>query len=457
MIKYLLSAFLILFVVSCKDQANAEKTKNHKGHKHSKNQFYYTCSMHPQIREDKSGKCPICHMNLTKVEVEEDEPAQMQKSSIQKKIWQCKDYPDVTSEKEEACPVDGSKMVLKVDHSEAEKTIAKVKLRKAQLSHFRPAFFTVSPMMMTKKIRLLGSVMQSEDKESNIPARIGGRVEKVYVKSTGSLIKLGDPVVDLYSPQLITGGEEYLIARKSYEKSKSKEFKEMVEQSEERLKLWGVKSFQFKSWFEKGKVPRSITLYSPSTGIVRARNATVGKYFKEGQNFFELSDLSDVWVEMDVYEHDSNLVKIGQRVELRFAAIPGEVSVGEIDFVNPVLNKDSRTLKVRATISNGMGKLKPGMVADASLEIIHDGTPLVIPRSALIDTGKRKVAWVKINEKSFQAKVIHTGHESQGYVEVKHGLMNGEQVVIEGNFLLDAQAQLFGGYEKPKAATVHKH
>ena len=158
-----------------------------------------------------------------------------------------------------------------------------------------------------------------------------------------------------------------------------------------------------------------------------------------------------------MYEHDSNLVKIGQRVELRFAAIPGEVSVGEIDFVNPVLNKDSRTLKVRATISNGMGKLKPGMVADASLEIIHDGTPLVIPRSALIDTGKRKVAWVKINEKSFQAKVIHTGHESQGYVEVKHGLMNGEQVVIEGNFLLDAQAQLFGGYEKPKAATVHKH
>jgi multidrug efflux pump subunit AcrA (membrane-fusion protein) len=350
-------------------------------------------------------------------------------------------------------------MVKRPKENKAVKVIGKVKLRKSQLSHFRPEFFPVTKMMMSKKIRLLGTVLQSEEKESNIPARIGGRVEKVFVKSTGSMIKTGDPVVKLYSPKLISAGEEYIIARKSYLKSKTKEFKDMLGQSEERLRLWGVKKFQYDSWYKTEKVPKNITIYSPATGIVRKRNAIVGKYFKEGQNFFELSDLSGVWVEMDVYEQDAAIVSLGQKVSMEFTSLPGELLEGEIDFIDPVLNSKSRTLKVRTTIVNNSGKLKPGMVADATLDVSLDGHPLVVPRSAIIDTGKRKVVWVKISGKQYQAKIIQTGYESEGYVEVKHGLMENEEVVIEGNFLLDAQAQLFGGYEdmKEQSSGGHNH
>ncbi|MCB0272490.1 MAG: efflux RND transporter periplasmic adaptor subunit [Bdellovibrionales bacterium] len=422
---------------------------------------YYTCSMHPQVKEDKPGKCPICHMNLTKIEVDPETEmthADHNKSKeVEKDIWYCKQFPEITSNEKATCPVDGTDMILKPKLNKAAQIVATIKLQKSQLDHFKPAFFPVTTMMMDKKVRLLGTVLQSEKKESSIPARIDGRVEKVYVQSTGSFIKVGDPVVDLYSPVLITAGEEYLIARKSFERNKSNEFQKLFKQSEERLKQWGIKNFQYELWYAQGKVPSSITIYSNASGIVQKYHTSVGRYFKEGQNLFELSDLSEVWVEMDVYEHDSALVSLGQKVQLEFTALPGEVLEGVVDFVNPVLDPDSRTLKVRTTIKNDKGLLKPGMVADATLNIELRGHPLVVPRSAVIDTGKRKVVWVQTGPNKFQAKEIHAGYESQGYIEILHGLSEKENVVMDGNFLLDAQAQLFGGYEDMKGTGSGGH
>lgn len=359
----LISAAILVAFLSCSPKEEVKVTNQ------SKVETYYTCSMHPQIREDKPGKCPICHMNLTKVEVEHSDHdyATTKVKKDAKELWQCKDFPDVTSEVADTCPMDGTPMVkVEALKEEASKIVANVKLRKSQLKHFKPSYFPVTTMKMTKKIRLLGQVLQSEEKESNIPARIDGRVEKVYVKSTGSFVKAGDPVIDLYSPKLITAGEEYILARKTYQSNRGREFRDLYKQSQERLELWGIKKEQYQAWYKSGSVPNKITIYSPATGIVQKRNATVGKYFKEGQNFFELSNLSDVWVELDVYEQESALVQLGQKVDLEFSALPGKTTTGEIDFISPILDAQSRTLKVRATIKNTEGKLKPGMVANCS-------------------------------------------------------------------------------------------
>ena len=392
----------------------------HVGHDH-----YYTCSMHPNVRESEPGKCPICNMNLTKVVLENDEP-------------------ETTQAK---------------DHTEAPGvSIAKVKLKKSQMEHFKPGVFSVSSMKMSKKVRLLGSVMQSEEKESTVPARVSGRVEKVFVRSMGSFIQKGDPVVQFYSPKLISAGQEYIVSRKSYEESKQDDFKDLMNQAGERLESWGIKRFQYESWYKKNKVPDRIVIYSPATGIVRKHNATVGRYLKEGQNIFELSDLSEVWVEMDVYEHDSAIVKLGQELNLKFSASPSTNVKSEVDFIAPILDSRSRTLKIRATIPNPKGVLKPGMIAEASLNVIFDGEPLVVPRTAIINTGKRKVAWRRLSEQKFQAQVVETGHESEGFVEILKGLEEGDQVVMDGNFLLDAQAQLFGGYsDMTSDAPSHNH
>lgn len=461
-----LCLFVAAFILSCDDKSkssflNAAPT-SHEGHHHDSVESYFTCSMHPEVKSDKPGKCPICYMNLTQVEVERDslrKEGEFSKSSEgqttslsnhgkSQPTWACKDFPDVTSEKKDVCPIDGTPMVKEaVNGPSPGKSVAAIKLKKSQLSHFKPSLFPVSTMKMTKKIRLLGDVTPSEEKESALPARVSGRVEKVFVQSTGTLIQKGDPVLALYSPELITAGEEYILARKNASRESTDDFTRLVRQSEEKLRLLGIPPFQFKSWYSAGKVPREIKIYSEVTGVVRKRSATTGKYFKAGQNFFELSDLSTVWVEMDVYEHDAGLVKIGQLATLEFTALPGQTIRSQIDFISPVVDRKSRTLKIRTTIENRDGKLMPGMVADATIHVEYPGAPLVIPRSSVIDTGKRKVVWQQLEERRYRAILIRSGLESEGYVEIVEGLSEGDLIVTDGNFLLDAQAQLFGGYE----------
>ena len=427
------SLMICLFLLCC----------NFKTPDHDDNTIFYTCSMHPSIRETTSGKCPICHMNLVKIQ-ESRTPVKKET----KRLWQCRDFPDVVSEQEDICPLDGTKMVAKIQTGKGGVDIVgTVRLRRSHLKHFKAEVIPVTTINMVKSIRLLGVILQSEDQESNIPTRVDGRIEKVFVKSTGSFVSINDPVVEIYAPKLITAGEEYLIARQSYQKTKTREFREMLTQSRKKLQLWGIKDFQYQSWYKKGTVPKSIALYSPATGIVRKRHAIAGKYFKEGQNLLELSNLSSVWVEMDVYEQDTNLISLGQKVSLEFIAIPGEIFTGEIDFIDPVLNPKSRTLKVRTTLSNTKGKLRPGMAADATVTIQLKGQSLVVPRSAVIDTGKRKIVWLQVAGGEFQARAVHTGYESDGHVEIKRGLSLGESVVLDGNFLLDAQAQIFDSYE----------
>lgn len=457
----ILAVFAALFLAlsGCSQESSRDKG----AHEHSETRIetFYTCPMHPQVREPEAGKCPICHMNLVKIQVDKSassEGAAAREEKAPEKLWRCENFPEVTSPKPEICPLDGAPMVLVPAESTAGKVIGAVKLREAQLKHFKPAYFQVAPMRMEKNIRLLGTALPSEEKESNIPAKVPGRVEKVYIESTGSFVKEGAPVVDIYSPQLISAGEEYLLARKNVQQNAGREFKDLLRQSEARLKQWGIKEWQMQKWHKEGDVPKAITIYSDETGVVQKRNAVVGKYFKEGENFFELSELSSVWVEMDVYEHDAALVDLGQEVLLKFTALPGLEIPGKIDFISPVLNPDSRTLKVRTTIENPKGRIKPGMAAEALLNVRLDGEPLSVPRSAIIDTGKRKVVWTKVDEKTFQAKTVKTGFESEGYVEVVEGLKAGEEIVLEANFLLDAQAQLFGGYEDFKGAGGgHQH
>ncbi len=432
-----------LFLVSCNNgEQNKSAATDHSTHEH-KTESYYTCSMHPQVREKEPGKCPICHMNLTKVDVEEEPQVKAQPI---KEIWACEEDHSVTSESPTICPLDGQEMV-KLSQP-ASGPIQKVNLKQGQIAHFDARVFEAQHMLMKKEIRLLGQVVQASQKESNIPLRVDGRIEKVFVKSEGESIRRGQPVVEIYSPTLISAGEEYVIAYKGAKKnSGNKDYKDLLRQSEERLTNWGVTSEQRERWANTGVVDQSIVVYAPTSGIVTKRFAVIGRYFKEGQSLFDLVDLSSVWVELDVYEVDSGMVENGQKLEMGFSAIPGLIKKGELDFVSPVIDPKTRTLKVRATIDNSGGELKLGMIVDARLDVELKGDRLVIPRTSVVDTGKRQIAWVKVGERSFESRLLNLGMIAGDYVEVISGLSLGDQVVERGNFLLDAQAQLFGSPE----------
>ena len=216
--KFIIIIF-ILFTQACSKNNPGTKVGRAKS---QEVETYYTCSMHPSVHEDGPGKCPICHMNLTKIEIQKNNTQNEKKPELS--YYYCQNDPSVQSEAPGECPLDGTPMLKK----EKLEVMAQIRLTKMQVKHFKADLFSVQKMKMKKKIRLLGTLIKSEKKESNIPARVPGRVEKVLIDSTGAFIKKGDAVIQFYGPDLLTGGEEYLLARESYFKNKNnKEFQDL--------------------------------------------------------------------------------------------------------------------------------------------------------------------------------------------------------------------------------------
>lgn len=399
----------------------------------SKAQGYYTCSMHTNIRENKPGRCPICGMNLTYIE------------EVSGDSHEGHNHASKAGEEKMNDEHKGHDMMgKKPNDMNTNKSEEAIRLTQKQVKNFKYTTFDVRKEKISRTLRLLGKVVQSEQKQSNVPARVGGRVEKVYINSTGSFVSKNDPVVDIYSPELITAGEEYLVSYKSQQK-------DLLRQAKKKLKLWGIQDFQIRNWLKKGIIPRNITIYSDVSGVVTIKRAVEGRYFKEGDSFYDLVNLSSVWVEMDVYEQDAGIINIGQDVEMEFISHPGESWKSKIDFISPILDERTRTLKIRTTINNRDGKLKPGMVGEVNLVSNTYDDVLIVPNSAIIDTGKRKIIWLERDNNNYVATEVETGIKSVEFSEIRSGLKEGDKIVIDGNFLLDAQSQLSGNN------IVHNH
>jgi len=389
--------------------------------------------MHTNIRENKPGRCPICGMNLTYIE------------EVSGDSHEGHNHASKAGEEKMNDEHKGHDMMgKKPNDMNTNKSEEAIRLTQKQVKNFKYTTFDVRKEKISRTLRLLGKVVQSEQKQSNVPARVGGRVEKVYINSTGSFVSKNDPVVDIYSPELITAGEEYLVSYKSQQK-------DLLRQAKKKLKLWGIQDFQIRNWLKKGIIPRNITIYSDVSGVVTIKRAVEGRYFKEGDSFYDLVNLSSVWVEMDVYEQDAGIINIGQDVEMEFISHPGESWKSKIDFISPILDERTRTLKIRTTINNRDGKLKPGMVGEVNLVSNTYDDVLIVPNSAIIDTGKRKIIWLERDNNNYVATEVETGIKSVEFSEIRSGLKEGDKIVIDGNFLLDAQSQLSGNN------IVHNH
>jgi Cu(I)/Ag(I) efflux system membrane fusion protein len=429
---------------------------DHTGHEHgaespaaAKKEQIWTCSMHPQIRQPKAGKCPICFMDLVPVE---------------------------SGNEEEAGP------------RQLKLTPAAMKLASIETAPVERRF-------VATEIRMVGKVLYDESRLGHITARVPGRIDRMYVDYTGIPVRKGDHLVSLYSPELISAQQELLQTLGAYKKFGSGKI--TVNAVRERLKLWGLTSEQIKSIEKRGKTTDHLTIYSPMGGIVIEKNAVEGMYVKTGTPLYSIVDLSRVWVKLDAYESDLSWIRYGQMVEFTTEAYPGETFEGRIAFIEPVLNEKTRTVKVRVNVPNPNRKLKPemfvrtvvhsklsvsGKVMDPDLagkwispmhpEIIKDkpGTcdvcgmplvkaedlgyvaastedkeaPLVIPASAPLITGTRAVVYTAVpgKEGTFEGKEISLGPRAGDYYIVKDGLQEGENVVVNGAFKIDSDLQI---------------
>ncbi len=435
----------------------------------TENILFWTCSMHPQIKQDGPGRCPICSMDL--IPMKEDAGG-------------------------------GGKASLKL--GERARQLAAVKTE------------PVGYKELTKSIYTVGKINYDESKVSHVTSWTGGRIDKLYVNFTGTIVQKNEHLVFIYSPELVSAQNEYLIAYKGLKTLQKSSIRETVagstsllKNTRDRLLLWGITEDQIKKLEQTQKTETSLTIYAPTGGTVIDKNVFEGMYVKTGDRLFTIADLSRVWLYLDIYEYDLPWIMYGQDVEVSTESFPGEVFHGTVVFIDPFLDEDTRAVRVRVNMDNRDGKLKPGMFANAVIKarfgangIIfdpdiagkymcpmhpditsdqpdncpecgmrlepvgkrqqsgfgmkgmdmgisesslhnHQGV-LSVPHSAVLYTGLRNVVYVEKQEANYEPREVKLGPKADGYYHVIAGLKLGERVVTKGNFLIDSQMQLLG-------------
>ena len=301
-----------------------------------------------------------------------------------------------------------------------------------------------------KEITAPGKVAEPETGISTISARIGGRIDRLFVKVTGETVSRGDPVALIYSPEVFTAAEEYRLAIENRQRlAASREAQaitdanELVSASRRRLELWGLTAEQIDERASSQDRPIQITTYSAVSGVVTKRNVAEGQYVKEGDVLLEVTDLSTVWVQANIFESDISLIRNGQAVKITSSAFAGSLP-GTINFLTPAVDLQTRTMIARIQVANSEMRLRPGMFVQVSLQAPLSADVAVVPRSAVLDTGKEKVVYVVREGGVFEKRPIETSATSDDYYAIAKGIQAGERVVTHGNFLIDSQTRLSG-------------
>jgi len=309
-------------------------------------------------------------------------------------------------------------------------------------------FGTVEMRPLEKVIRTVGRIDYDEKRIVTVSPKIGGWIEDLYVDFTGRFVKQGEPLLTIYSPELVSTQEEYLIALRAKRDLSKSPFPEvagsgdsLAESAKRRLKLWDISDDQIKALEESGQAKKTLTLYSPFSGFVLEKAAYKGMNVMPGIALFKLADLSAVWLYADIYEYELPLIRLGQQASIQLSYIPGETFTGKTIYIYPSLNPETRTAKVRFEIPNSHGRLKPEMYANVEIKV-HLGQKLAVPEGAIIDTGLRQMAIMDKGSGYFEPREVKVGAKVDNYYEVIKGLKAGERVVTSANFLIDSESKL---------------
>ena len=323
-----------------------------------------------------------------------------------------------------------------------------VHLTPAQVTTFGVTFSLAERRALSTEIRTAGVVVMDESRMSAITPKINGFVERLYLNTTGQSVRRGEPVAELYSPDLIAAEEELLLARRldrtvgqSAVPGVPSSSGELLAAARRRLRLWDVSDAQIEDVLRTGRSRRTVTLYSAATGVVTEKKVTVGQAVQAGTEMFVVADLAGVWVDALVRESDAAELRVGSGADLEFATYPGRTYQGRVSFLYPTVAEQTRSLRARVTVANADGRLKPGMYATVHL-FSPARSALAVLRSAVLQTGERAVVFVDQGKGALRPVDVVTGRAAGEYVEILSGLESGQRVVTSAQFLLDSESNL---------------
>lgn len=385
--------------------------------------LYWTDPMTPGYRSDKPGKSPFMDMDLVPVYADDD-------------------------------GVEGSSTIR---ISQEKQQAIGVRVGKAEMRD------------LTKTIRTVGRVTFDETLQAQVHAKFEGYVERLDVDYTGKAVRRGQPLLSIYSPELLATQEEYLIAvraRRQLQKSTNPEVArggvDLYESARQRLLLWDISPREIAELERTGKPRKALTLYSPVDGVVLSKNAVQGGRVMPADTLFEIAGIRRVWVLADVYESEMPFVALGQTARMSLSYLPGRTWTGKVSFIAPVLDEKTRTVKVRVQFENADGSLKPEMYADVVLERPL-GRVVTVPDGAVLSTGTRSLVFVAKGDGRFEPRAVIPGARVDGVSEIREGIRAGEEVVTQANFLIDSESRLkaaltgMAAPDKTPAASPHQH
>ncbi|MBI5396990.1 MAG: efflux RND transporter periplasmic adaptor subunit [Verrucomicrobia bacterium] len=382
----------------------------------------YHCPMHPTYVSDRPGDCPICGMSLVKID---DAKAGGEHAAAGP-----------------AAPAVPGRIPIFVSPDRQQQigvTTAPVEKRPLERS-----------------IRTVARVAYAEPRLSWVNTKVNGWIEKLHVNTTGGFVKKGEPLLEIYSPELVSAQEEYLIALRARQQVSGDDGANLLAAAKRRLQLWDIGDDQIAALEKTGQPHKTLTIVSPVDGYVVEKAALQGKAVMPGENLFRVADLSTVWLLADIYEYELSAVKVGQPATVMLSYLPGEKLNAKVGYIYPYLEGQTRTVKVRLEAPNPALKLKPDMWANVELQV-ESGDVLTVAASAVIDTGGRYVAFVSKGDGHLEPRELKVGRRNDDYFEVLGGVSAGEKVVTRALFLVDSESQLKAAISGMGSAGEHQH
>ena len=375
----------------------------------------YICPMHPQIRSDHPGVCPICHMDLV---LKEEVDAEAEFDSL-------KEHENEIGD---------------VVISSSQQVLANVQTEKVSIREFKSS------------LDFNGFIKISESNMRHIATPISGKLVRMYVNYEGQIVSKGEKVLDIYSPEIYSTQKEYLLALRNLANAKSSgnelviaQAESLISSTKNRLRLWEMTSEQIDDLENTKEVQDYIPVFSKYSGVITKKLVHEGHWAMAGEDIYDIVDMSTLWVIASIPESDISSIKMGQSAKITSIAYPGEVFNAKVNFISPVLDPDSRTLEVRFDVSNRNYRLKPDMYVKAEVGSANYQWNIVVPRNAVLRTGKMDMVYIKKGANVFSPKMVTVGGEKDGYYLITSGLAEGDEIVTSAGFLLDSESQIRTG------------
>ncbi len=400
---------MILLVLGVSDIATAQDSS--KAPSTEKQKTLWTCGMHPQVIQESSGLCPICHMKLTPIA-----PSAGGEIRID--------------------PVMAQNMGLRLG--------------------------TVNEGPLHRRIRASGTLKEAEPRKFDVMLQVEGYISKLHADTEGMFLNKGDALYDLYSPELFYAQERYLNAIRVLEKQDSdgvpgsqEKNQSFLDSAKDNLRIWGMSEEDLEMLRKEGKARRNTTFRAPFSAFLLEKNVVPGSLVSVGSRLMRLVDLSVLWLDIQIFEQDLGMIKTGQKVEIQLRAFPGEKFEGILSFLDPRVDITTRSAIARVEIPNPGFRLKPGMFSSTEIEVEISANAVFIPREAVIDTGIRQIVFVTSTDQRYSPREVKLGFENEeGLIEIREGLMPTEKIVLSGQFLLDSESRFREAQEKWRSKNI---